>query len=378
MLDLLDQLKTHQSDLEEKIDRIDKMQANRDRFMAAHGAILSDLAAPPDTAWDDLTARLRLAQQAARDHARLTAEVATEDAAAARDQRHRDAIRQQITAIAETLGWPGGDRPLTAHLAQCREATDLRAEIATLRRDLSDRPTPDMDDTDDAVQQRITALESDRQILREASGTCDAAFHEARRRLDAVGGDDALARIAEDRANLLLDTEDRARRHLTTRFGLMAFEMALHRYRDRHRSTMLSRASDAFERLSCGAYTGLSAQADGTRDVLMAQHRSGLTRMAADMSKGTRFQLYLALRIAGYHELALSRPAVPFIADDIMETFDDNRAAAAFSLLAEMSGVGQVIYLTHHRHLCDLARNVVPGVQIIDLQGLRGKVTMWT
>src|SRR5690606_11678868 len=92
---------------------------------------------------------------------------------------------------------------------------------------------------------------------------------------------------------------------------------------------------------------------------------------AADMSKGTRFQLYLALRIAGYHELAKSRPAVPFIADDIMETFADNRASAAFELLGDMSRAGQVIYLTHHRHLCDIAQSACPGARVIDLASLR-------
>ena len=76
------------------------------------------------------------------------------------------------------------------------------------------------------------------------------------------------------------------------------------------------------------------------------------------MSKGTRFQLYLALRVAGYHEFARSRTPVPFIADDIMETFDDYRAEEAFRLLGEMATVGQVIYLTHHQHLCDIAQRI--------------------
>jgi uncharacterized protein YhaN len=58
---------------------------------------------------------------------------------------------------------------------------------------------------------------------------------------------------------------------------------------------------------------------------------------------------------------------VPFIADDIMETFDDFRAEETFRLFAQMAGVGQVIYLTHHRHLCDIARTVCPQVHIHDL-----------
>ena len=131
---------------------------------------------------------------------------------------------------------------------------------------------------------------------------------------------------------------------------------------------MLSRASAAFRTLSRGAYSGLAAQPEGASEVLVALPASGGSKLAADLSKGTRFQLYLALRIAGYHELAVSRPTVPFIADDIMETFDDDRAAAAFSLLGEMSRSGQVIYLTHHRHLCDIARAACRDVRVTDLQ----------
>jgi hypothetical protein len=32
-----------------------------------------------------------------------------------------------------------------------------------------------------------------------------------------------------------------------------------------------------------------------------------------------------------------------------------------------MARVGQVIYLTHHQHLCEIARRVCPGVRIHEL-----------
>ena len=91
--------------------------------------------------------------------------------------------------------------------------------------------------------------------------------------------------------------------------------------------------------------------------------------MALELSKGTRFQLYLALRVAGYHEFARARPPVPFIADDIMETFDDFRAEEAFRLFADMAEVGQVIYLTHHRHLAEIAGRVCPTARLHTLDG---------
>ena len=42
----------------------------------------------------------------------------------------------------------------------------------------------------------------------------------------------------------------------------------------------------------------------------------------------------------------------------------------AFRLFTEMAGVGQVIYLSHHRHLCEIAREVCPNVTIHELPEL--------
>lgn len=225
---------------------------------------------------------------------------------------------------------------------------------------------PEQSDHDELLAQEA-ALQGRVDLLRAETQERFAALAEARRRVNAVGGDDAVARIESERVNLLNDLREAARNHLAGRFGLAALETGLRRYRDNHRSAMLTRASDAFCQLSRGAYSALSAQPEGTQEVLVAQSHGGGAKLAADLSKGTRFQLYLALRIAGYHELAKSRTTVPLIADDIMETFDDDRAAEAFALLGDMSRSGQVIYLTHHRHLCDIARTTCPAARVIDL-----------
>ena len=46
---------------------------------------------------------------------------------------------------------------------------------------------------------------------------------------------------------------------------------------------------------------------------------------------------------------------------------DKVRAEEAFRLFAKMAEVGQVIYLTHHRHLCDIAKRVCPDVRVHQL-----------
>ncbi|MFG1426842.1 AAA family ATPase [Roseixanthobacter glucoisosaccharinicivorans] len=199
---------------------------------------------------------------------------------------------------------------------------------------------------------------------------CHALFAERSAAVDqveAIGGDSIVAEIEGRRRTLLLEIEEGAMRYLHLRAGTTATELALRAYRERHRSSMMARASDAFRTISRGAYAGLATQPAKDGETLIAQAAGGGSKAADTLSKGTRFQLYLALRVAGYHEFARARSPVPFVADDIMETFDDFRAEEAFRLFSEMAQVGQVIYLTHHRHLCDLARKVCPGVRIHDL-----------
>ncbi|CDX57712.1 conserved hypothetical protein [Mesorhizobium plurifarium] len=186
-------------------------------------------------------------------------------------------------------------------------------------------------------------------------------------KLDAIGGDSQVARIDAERRTVLLEIEEKAARYIELKLGVMSASSALRVYRERHRSGMMTQASDAFALITRGQYTGLTTQPVKGGEVLIATQRDGQSKVADALSKGARFQLYLALRLAGYYEFAKLRPSVPFIADDIMETFDHLRSEEVFRLFGEMASVGQVIYLTHHQHLCDIARAVIPDVMIHEL-----------
>lgn len=183
-------------------------------------------------------------------------------------------------------------------------------------------------------------------------------------KIDEIGGDSAVARLDAERRTILLEIEDSAIRYIELKLGIMSAGNALRAYRERHRSGMMARASDAFELMTQGQYSGLTAQPVKGGEVLIAMQRDGQSKVADALSKGARFQLYLALRLAGYYEFAQFRPSVPFIADDIMETFDHVRSEEVFRLFGQMANSGQVIYLTHHKHLCEIAAAVEPGANI--------------
>ncbi|RXG90043.1 AAA family ATPase [Bradyrhizobium zhanjiangense] len=183
-----------------------------------------------------------------------------------------------------------------------------------------------------------------------------------------IGGDDAVARLDARRRTTLLAIEDKARSYLRLKLGIAAADSALQAYRDRHRSSMMTRASEAFSLISRGVYSELVTQPSNGGELLIAKGADGSSKIASELSKGTRFQLYLALRFAGYHEFARAHAPAPFLADDIMETFDDFRAEEALRLLSGMATQGQVVYFTHHRHLCEIAKMVAPAAVVHDLR----------
>lgn len=197
-----------------------------------------------------------------------------------------------------------------------------------------------------------------------------AAWSKAKDALAADGADGDVAKLKEEQQTVLLETEQGALTHLRLLIGIEAAERGLRIYRDRHRSSMLTRASQAFQTITRGDYVGLSSQPAKGGEVLIARSRDGGSKTASELSKGTVFGLYLALRDAGYHEFVGKREPLPFIADDIMETFDDHRAEQAFRLLAGLATMGQAIYLTHHRHLCEIAREACPAVTVHELPAL--------
>lgn len=67
----------------------------------------------------------------------------------------------------------------------------------------------------------------------------------------------------------------------------------------RHRSGMMGPASDAFALITRGQYSGLTTQPVKAGELLIAMQRDGQSKVADALSKGARFQHYLALRLAG-------------------------------------------------------------------------------
>jgi uncharacterized protein YhaN len=291
--------------------------------------------------------------------ARDKADSALDEIMARFDVPDRDTMRDSIKTAREKA---------RIAAAVCDHEERLRGEfdgrgIADIESELSDC---------NADRLQAEASELDAEVARHAEEEKERhhAMRMAEQAVSNVGTDEKAAELAEERRVLLLQIEDETRRYLRLKAGAAAAEASLRLYRDAHRSAMMRNAARTFRHITGGRFADLQSQPGNDGETLVAIRSEGGSLTVDAMSDGTRDQLYLALRLAGHKEFAGSREPLPFIADDIMQSFDDVRARASFEALAEAARIGQVIYLTHHAHLRDMAREALgDAIRIHELPG---------
>ncbi|MFF8802880.1 MULTISPECIES: AAA family ATPase [unclassified Methylobacterium] len=380
IVDALTGLPARLTERDELMRRVTSMEADQDSFLSDLEALLQDLGEEagdeaPAVAAATLIERHRVAVDARAQRQRRAddlAEIEKEQAAVGDEIAIHDALKADLLTFFNVQDL----KEVSACLIRCGMRDQLEGETSGLA-------TRIMQETGlasiEVAQERLAAPDADEKAreheecarrledLDERLKSLFAARSGAADKLAAIGGDDAVARIEAERRTVMLEIEDKAVRFLHLRTGAILAEQALQVYREKHRGSMMGRASDAFRIITRDGYSGLATRPEKDRETLIGLSGSGGSKLATDMSKGTRFQLYLSLRLAGYEEFTAARQPVPFVADDIMETFDEPRSKEVLALFGKLSEQGQFIYLTHHRHLCDLARKAVPQVVIHEL-----------
>lgn len=355
--------------------RIQSMQDDHQHFVEEIEKLAEAVGEPKDSKplvlAERLKRRLEKAESTRELYDDLTSKVEDAQETVREAQAALDAITTRLMQMAEPFADVHAVENLDDLLAALKGASEAERaskDAAELRaRILARLGVEDVSEAQSLIgDQSVLDLEARREginkDLQDAEADYDQKVGDLRTSKDAlekVGGDNAPAQLEEKRQTLLIDLEDRAKAVLRLRLGVLAAEQALSNYRDEHRSKMLADTEAAFRTLTAGEYSELRTQSDGQHEVLLAlRNRDSRSVTVSEMSKGTRFQLYLALRLAGYRQYSASGTTLPFVADDIMETFDNTRTAAALGLLREISMQGQALYFTHHEHVVELAKNV--------------------
>jgi len=220
----------------------------------------------------------------------------------------------------------------------------------------------------DGIDGEIGRLTEETDKLNQEKSELDQCIGSERTELGKMDGSARAAELAEEIQLLLGRLENDVEQYARLKIASKILNQAIERYRDKSQEPILKRTTAIFKQITRGSFQGIRAEFDDNGLPVLVGVRPGGKEVVTveGMSDGTTDQLYLALRLAGLQDYLERNEPIPFIVDDILIKFDDDRAVAALRALEGLSKQTQVIFFTHHRHLLELARKNVESSFLIE------------
>ena len=275
----------------------------------------------------------------------LRARAGVQDEAALSAMSERTLLRDQLTRACADL-----DLRLARALGEGDAREAYEAELRASRREalVSEQQT---------LTREISELDQRRISAALAKGRHE---HEEQQ----LGGDRA-ARVGAEIEVIRSELEEQIDRYLLVHLAERVLDRVTDRYARENQPAILQYTSDLLARITEGRHLRVVVQPE-TRS-LATVDRQGQLRQPADLSSGTREQLFLALRLAYILDHCDRSEPLPVIMDDVLVNFDDARAAASLATLRDAARATQVILLTCHRRWLEIARTVAPDARILEL-----------
>ena len=177
--------------------------------------------------------------------------------------------------------------------------------------------------------------------------------------LRMMDGKDDAAVLAEKSQSVLESIRTKTEYYTRVKIAARILRDEIERYRQENQGPLLGRASEHFAALTHGSFCGLMADFDEKDSAILVGIRPNESHVRVEgMSSGTRDQLYLSLRLASVEKYIKDAESMPFIVDDILVHFDDDRSKSTLEVLGELAESTQVILFTHHRRLIDQAKDL--------------------
>lgn len=288
------------------------------------------------------------------------AKLAVEQAAAAGERAVADRA-----ALADLAACPNSAEELSGKATRHDQRKALMDEVVRVGRSLADLGAglgvealraewggADLDDLQAALSEdrsRAAALEAE---VEEAV----LAAKKARDTLAGFAAEGGVAGAVVRRESAATEMHRALERYLELKTARDLVTAAMATIRAEQQDPLLRRASELFAGSTRGEFVGVETDIDDRGNpVVFGRRAGGGTTSVATMSDGTRDQLFLAFRLASLENYGGATEPLPFIADDVLVHFDDDRSAATLELLAEFGRRNQVLLFTHHRSVRDLA-----------------------
>lgn len=293
-------------------------------------------------------------------------------------QQRRDDLAVVEQELAELLALGGADDPEEFRIrarqaAERREADRSRADIEhrLKRRVPAGQDWPqfsamleqaDTDTVEHSINELVVAIdqiEQDVATLQDERGS-------VRERMASLENDQSAGQMRAERAQLEDQLAEDAREWSSYALAQAILTGARARYEAERQPEVLRTAETVFKQLTGGRYTGVMSPVGSNEIEVVRADEQRLKRN--ELSRGTRDQLFLALRFGLIASFGQTTAHLPVIVDDVLVNFDPDRARAAAGAFAELSMTNQVLLFTCHQTTVDHVLDAMPDAQIVDLE----------
>lgn len=291
--------------------------------------------------WDQRNRRLESLQESLTT---LLAEGDTDDVEEfrrrARQQKERLEQERQRNELLEALRrLSGPHRPFDA----------FRNELAASERSSLEHEAQEL-------TAQLASIKTRDNELREERGRNENA-------LEQLTSEEESSRLRIRRNILREQLQERAREWSQLRLAEMLLDQTRQKFERERQPSVIRHAKGFFADVTGRRYTGLFAPI-GERSITVTDVH-GIGKKPSELSRGTREQLYLALRFGLILEFGEHAERLPVVVDEALVNFDADRARAASAALTKLADTNQVLVFTCHRNMAEMF--AADGALVLDI-----------
>ena len=365
---LVDLAKTHHRDAIGMEGRITAIQTDIDEFIGmarqlsrAHGFEVewSDYAKVAGVA-DDIIDLHRDVSEAARTRADAEKELEEAEQELEVRKKSQEEVTEEIAALLKSGEAEDADDFRRRHQI-FQERTALTATISSALEQMQRISGPG-----DALSALRTALsETDLHTIRDGVRQCEAELEETdaqrseldtergaiQTRLDGLANEEDSSRLRLERHRVAEELQGRARDWAVLTIAESLIRQAQSKFERERQPDVIHHAERFFLDLTNGAYQAVFSPLGSSE--IKVRDAAGIDKTPQELSRGTREQLFLALRFGLILELSLRAERLPVIVDEVLVNFDPIRGPKAAGSFIKLSETNQVLVFTCHPQIVD-------------------------
>ena len=217
--------------------------------------------------------------------------------------------------------------------------------LDAFREQLASSDQIQMNEESNTVSERLREVEETRSGLQEERGRIE-------NELERLTGEEESSRLRMQRSTLLEQLRDSARAWSRLTMAEELLDRTRQKFEIERQPKVVQHAQDFFSHITGQRYPRLSVPI-GEQAITIMDATSG-GKQPQELSRGTREQLYLALRFGLVREFGEHAERLPVVVDEVLVNFDPERARLAAEAFATLAETNQVLVFTCHPEMVDL------------------------